>query len=212
MDSIQHERVAVLFDLDNTLFDHHHSLRSAISSIQASYDSLKTHNVRDLVSTYNNSLDKAYGEYLRNEISYEETEFKKVRLFFNEIGLPEPDHEQIIQFRNIYKPVYRDNRRATPDSVEMLIRLRENGFQLGIVANGQLKDQLEKAEAIRVHHHVDTIITSEEAGCCKPDTKIFRLAIERLGASSQKSYMIGDSVESDIKGGLESGLGAILYS
>ncbi|KAK2018448.1 hypothetical protein LZ32DRAFT_613499 [Colletotrichum eremochloae] len=169
--------------MDNTLFDHYLSLRSAISSIQASYDSLETHNLQDLISHYNRSLQKAYDEYLRNQITYEEAEFKKVRLFFAEVGLPEPDQKQIIEFRNIYKPAYQNHRRATPDSVEILIRLRENGFRLAIITNGQLKDQLEKAEAIGVHHLVDKIITLEEAGCY-----------------------------SDIKGGLESRLNAILYS
>ncbi|OHF00686.1 hypothetical protein CORC01_04003 [Colletotrichum orchidophilum] len=212
MESIPHKSSAVLFDLDNTLFDHCHSLRSAIPSIQASYDSFETHNSQDLISKYNKSLQKAYDEYLRNEITYEVADFKKVRLFFGEIGLSEPDHKQIIEFRNIYNSSYRNHRRATPDSVEMLIRLRENGFRLVLVTNGQLKDQLEKAEAIGVRHLADKIITSEEAGCCKPDTKMFRLAIERLGASPQKSYIIGDSVNSDIKGGLKSGLDAILYS
>ncbi|TQN66542.1 Glyceraldehyde 3-phosphate phosphatase [Colletotrichum shisoi] len=94
----------------------------------------------------------------------------------------------------------------------MLIRLREHGFRLGIVTNGQLEDQLEKSDAIGVRHLVDNIITSEEAGCCKPDRRLFHLAIEALGATLQNSCMIGDSVDSDIRGGLECGIETILYS
>ncbi|KAK1570305.1 LOW QUALITY PROTEIN: HAD-like domain-containing protein [Colletotrichum navitas] len=182
MESIQHRSGALLFDLDNTLFDHYYSLRSAISSIQASYDSLKAHNRQDLISKHNKSLQKAYDEKPQHEITYEEADFKK---FFGEIGLPEPDHKQIVEFRNIYKSAYRNQRRATPNSVEMPIRLSRNGFRVAIVTNCQPKDQLEKAKAIGL------------------DTKVFRLVIEVLGVSPQKSYMIDDSVNYDIKGGLD---------
>ncbi|OBR14897.1 Had-superfamily subfamily variant 1 [Colletotrichum higginsianum IMI 349063] len=212
MEPTRHNIAAVLFDLDGTLFDHHHSLGSAISTVQQKYDSFSGENTQDLISKYNISLQKAYDEYLRNRITYQEADSRKIRLFFNEVGLPEPTAQQITEFRNVYKPAYQKSRRATPDSVEMLIRLREHGFRLGIVTNGQLKDQLEKSDAIGVRHLVDNIITSEEAGCCKPDKRLFHLAIEALGATLQNSYMIGDSVDSDIRGGLECGIETILYS
>ncbi|KAF9873008.1 had-superfamily subfamily variant 1 [Colletotrichum karsti] len=212
MTSSQNGVPAVLFDLDNTIFDHYHSLKTAISSIQKNFDGIAQYTTQDLISKYNASLQKAYDEYLSKEISYEEADLKKVRLFFGEIGLPEPDHEQIIEFRNIYKPAYRGSRRATPGSVEILVRLREQGYRLAIVTNGQVKDQLEKLDAIGVRHLVDTIITSEEAGCRKPETHIFHLALQALGASIQKSYVVGDDVESDIKGGIDAGLNTILYS
>ncbi|KAK6227630.1 had-superfamily subfamily variant 1 [Colletotrichum tabaci] len=169
-------------------------------------------NTQYLISKYNASLQKAYDEYLRHEITYEEADSRKVRLFFGEVGLPEPDDQQLSEFRSVYKPAYRKSRRATPGSVEMLVRLREHGFRLAIVTNGQLKDQLEKADTIGVRHLVDEVITSEEVGCCKPDIRMFRRAVEALNASAQKSYMIGDSVDSDIKGGLDAGLKTIMYS
>ncbi|WQF77254.1 Putative HAD superfamily, haloacid dehalogenase-like hydrolase [Colletotrichum destructivum] len=94
----------------------------------------------------------------------------------------------------------------------MLVRLREHGFRLGIVTNGQLKDQLEKSDAIGVHHLVDNIITSEEAGCCKPDKRLFHLAIEALGATLQNSCMIGEvlNAESNTVHDLAKELSAIL--
>jgi FMN phosphatase YigB (HAD superfamily) len=69
-----------------------------------------------------------------------------------------------------------------------------------------------KVEAIGIRHLVDYIITSEEAGCCKPDGRIFQLALKALGAGPHETYMVGDSVEADIKGALDAGLSAVLYS
>jgi putative hydrolase of the HAD superfamily len=61
-------------------------------------------------------------------------------------------------------------------------------------------------------HLIERIITSEEAGYCKPDPRIFQYAIEQLGASLHTTYMVGDSADSDIKGALDTQLAAIMYS
>lgn len=112
----------------------------------------------------------------------------------------------------LYKPSYRGNRRATPGSVETLVRLREHGYRLAIVSDGQIETQAAKAEAIGIRHLVDRIFTSEEGGCCKPNRRIFQFAIEALGASPHMVHMVGDSADSDIKGALDAGLSALLYS
>lgn len=136
----------------------------------------------------------------------------KVRLFFEELGLVEPDLDEVRRFRAIYKPAYRTNQRATPGSFETLVRLREHGYRLAIVANGQVEIQTSKAEAIGVRHLVDRIITSEEVGCCKPDRYIFEFAVNALGASPHSTCMVGDSADTDIKGAVDIGIDAILYS
>jgi putative hydrolase of the HAD superfamily len=204
----------VLFDLDNTLFDHYHSLRSAISAVQARYVSLSTYVREDLIERYNGALQEAYDKYLRKEITYDEADSMKVQIFYKGLGLRQPNLEEMKEFRAVYKDAYRKNRRATPGSVETLVRLRESGYRIAIVSNGQTEDQTAKAEAIGIRHLVDSIITSEEAGCCKPDRQIFRFAIDTIakGATSPTVYMIGDSADSDIKGALDAELDAILYS
>jgi putative hydrolase of the HAD superfamily len=120
MESTQTTKV-VLFDLDNTLFDHHHSLRSAISAVQEKYASLAGNEPEDLIARYNSALQRAYDKYLCKEITYEETDIIKIQLFFTQLGLPEPTPEEASEFRAIYKPAYRANRRATTGSIETLI-------------------------------------------------------------------------------------------
>jgi len=190
MESTQTTKV-VLFDLDNTLFDHHHSLRSAISAVQEKYASLAGNKPEDLIARYNSALQRAYDKYLCKEITYEETDIIKIQLFFTQLGLPEPTPEEASEFRAIYKPAYRANRRATTGSIETLIRLREHGYRLAIISNGQSEDQQAKAEAIGLRPLVDRIFTSEEVGCCKPDRRIFQFAIEALGASAHMTHMHG---------------------
>lgn len=81
MESTQTTRV-VLFDLDNTLFDHYHSMRSAISAVQEKYASLARDKREDLIDNYNSVLQRTYDKYLCKEITYEETDVMKVHFFF----------------------------------------------------------------------------------------------------------------------------------
>ncbi|KAL4781731.1 HAD-like domain-containing protein [Aspergillus varians] len=202
---------AILLDLDGTLFDHYHSLRCAITAIQVAWPALARHNRQDLITAYSGALQQAYDKYLSKELTYEETDALNVQLFFAALGLPELRPEEIVRFCGIYKPAYRSNRRATPGAVEALVRLRESGYRLAIVSNGQIDDQTTKAEAIGICHLVDAIFTSEEAGSPKPGRRIFELALEAFAVVPHETYMVGDSVDADIRGGVDAGLGTVLY-
>ncbi|KAM0229464.1 hypothetical protein ACHAPO_010008 [Fusarium lateritium] len=202
----------ILFDLDNTLFDHYHSLRCAISAIQQQYPGLEDISLQKLIDHYNDSLQNAYDRYLQKLITYEDKDNEKVKLFFESLELPEPTPEDANAFRAIYQPVYRSSRRAIPGSIETLARLREHGFSTAILTNGQIEDQTAKAKAIGIHHLVDRIITSEEAGHPKPDSRIFRYAVGQLGGVLDNTYMVGDSPESDIQGAFNAHLTPVLYA
>jgi HAD superfamily hydrolase (TIGR01549 family) len=205
----------VLFDLDNTLFDHSHSLHSALSATQASFPILSLLNLDHLINKYNAALQHSYDAYLRKEVTYEEANLIKVRTFFSSLGLPEPSPSEAKNFRTIYKAAYAHHRRANEGSVETLAQLRERGFRIAIITNGQIVEQEAKAEAIGVRDFVEKIFTSEGVGWCKPDRRIFDFAVMELRGEKGgegEVYMVGDSPEADIKGALNAGLRPILYS
>lgn len=137
---------------------------------------------------------------------------QKVRSFFSELELPEPSREEIQHFKEKYSEAYKASRRAMPDSIETLIRLKEAGYTLAIVTNGPVKEQNDKAEAIGVGELVDRIFTSEEVGVAKPDRRVFQFALEDLGVETGRAYMVGDNLETDIKGALDVGVSPILFN
>jgi putative hydrolase of the HAD superfamily len=202
----------ILFDLDNTLFDHYYSLKNGISAIKNAYPQyLGNFDVNFLVETYNQSLEEAYQQYLDRQISYEEKDKRKIDIFFQKLGLPIPSSNIAKSIRSIYEESYQSDRRATPGSVETLVRLQENGYTLGILSNGQQKDQEIKAESIGVRILVEAVFTSEGLKAVKPDPVIFQKAAESLEKSPGEIIMIGDSIRSDITGAIESGMKPILY-
>jgi putative hydrolase of the HAD superfamily len=204
--------MTILFDLDNTLFDHLNSVKHAISAVREKFDHLQTFSTDELISKYNAALQSTYDAYLRGDIAHDQVNEKKVMTFFHDVGFPSPTLERVREFRDVYQPSYRGHRRATPGSIQTLCRLRENGYKLGIITNGQTIEQKAKAECIGVAHLVDQIITSEEAGVSKPNTRIFKRAATAMGVDMSSMIMVGDSIESDIRGALDAGISPVLYS
>ncbi len=200
----------VLFDLDNTLFDHFYSLRNAISANREQFG-LDSFTVNQLIDTYNASLQVAYDRYLKMEISYEEKDREKVRIFFENLSLPAPGSEGVDAFLASYDEVYFQDRRATPGSVETLVRLNEHGFKIGVVTNGQTRDQTEKMEAIGIAHLIDALVTSEQIGHPKPSRQLFAAALQELNATSESALFVGDDIKSDIEGALSNRIDAVLY-
>ena len=76
-------------------------------------------------------------------------------------------------------------------AVEAVERLRAEELRLAVVANWDisLHEHLATLELVDLF---DTVVTSAEAGAPKPDPRIFRLALDRLGASPARALHVGD--------------------
>jgi putative hydrolase of the HAD superfamily len=92
-----------------------------------------------------------------------------------------------------------------PGALETVRRLRARGLALAVVANwdAALGGHLESAGFAP---YLDAVVSSAEAGCAKPDPRIFRLALERLGVAPERALHVGDE-PADEKGARAAGLG-----
>ncbi len=90
-----------------------------------------------------------------------------------------------------------------------LARLRQLGLTLVVVSNstGTLKALLAR---VGLAPRVDVIIDSFEEGVEKPDPRLFRIALERSGASADTTVHVGDLYHVDVVGARAAGLRAVL--
>jgi putative hydrolase of the HAD superfamily len=100
--------------------------------------------------------------------------------------------------------------RVLEDTYPVLKRLREAGFQLGIVTNGYSTMQRMKIAHHALHEHVDFALVSEEAGVHKPDPAIFGAALAQTGCAPDRVLFVGDTFENDYIGARNAGLKAVL--
>ncbi len=70
-------------------------------------------------------------------------------------------------------------------------------YKLGIIANQALGTQ-ERIDNWGIGKFFDVVMASAEAGCAKPDPKIFSMALAKAGCDPADAIMIGDRLDNDI--------------
>lgn len=86
-----------------------------------------------------------------------------------------------------------------PEVREVLAALRGR-FRLGVISNGPSDLQRYKLRLFDLEREFDPIVISGEVGVAKPDSRIFRYALERAGVSASEALYVGDSPTYDIAG------------
>lgn len=86
------------------------------------------------------------------------------------------------------------NWKPWPDTVAALRQL-EKRFKLAILSN--IDDDLFAPTARKLKVHFADVITAQQARCYKPCLDLFRLALQRLGASPDQVFHVAQSVYHD---------------
>jgi HAD superfamily hydrolase (TIGR01509 family) len=93
-----------------------------------------------------------------------------------------------------------DAAQLRPDCLETLGALRARGLRVQIVSNID-DEQLEGlVTRLGLTALVDTWTSSESAGSCKPDARIYQVALAAAGCDARDVLFVGDSVEHDVVG------------
>lgn len=85
---------------------------------------------------------------------------------------------------------------AFPRSRRLLSALYS--YPLGVVSNGQRVFSEVELRMFGLAPFFRTIVFSSDIGCKKPDDRIFRIALRRIGAEPEEALFIGDSMTNDI--------------
>jgi putative hydrolase of the HAD superfamily len=94
-----------------------------------------------------------------------------------------------------------------PDALQLLTTLRSLGWPLGLVTNGDAREQRGKIERHGLARFFDVIVIEGEFGLGKPDAAVYRSAIEALGVTAGPDvWMAGDHLEFDVAGPQRLGL------
>lgn len=99
--------------------------------------------------------------------------------------------------------------------VDLISELKEEGYLVAIITNGHAEIQRSKVTACKASEHIETIIIGGEeilnGRTEKPDAGIFIKACELVGCQPHEAVIVGDSLQCDIQGGINAGLGATIW-
>ncbi len=199
----------VLFDLDDTLYDHSYHITSAITALRDKHAFLQDYPLEHLTQLSHKLLEEVHSKLLKGEISLQDARRIRWQKFLEEFR--QEDNFDPIALGAFYLSSYYKSERVVPGSIELLKTLSHD-FSIGIISNNLLAEQMEKMKRLGISEYIDFFAISEEVGAAKPDRKIFDVAIERSKFTAGESVLIGDSWENDIVGSINAGIRPIWFN
>jgi HAD superfamily hydrolase (TIGR01549 family) len=197
----------VLFDLDDTLFDHQHSRRCGLLVLQHAYPPLARIPIEDLVAEHERQLTASYDRVLDGAVSLSANRLERFRRMFVNCGVAMHAAEVALAMQR-YRRAYEEHRRAVPGVISLLTHLKPR-LRIGVVTNGLVEAQQEKIVACKLEGFIDFLLTSEEAGVKKPDPRLFLLALEQAKTRREDAVVVGDSWTLDVLGAHQAGIRSI---
>lgn len=80
---------------------------------------------------------------------------------------------------------------------------------MGIISNGDSRQQRQKLDQLHIRELFDPVIISSDLGISKPDPRIFQEACRQAGKRPQECIYVGDNFKVDIVGSRNAGLEGI---
>jgi len=206
---VRHPLAAVLFDLDDTLHDDTAAYRKAAQAVAADVAEQQGCEAATLFEAYVRGAEQFWRELSPEGLA---TPLAGVRSRLWAAALETValhDADLAVYCADAYNRYRRDAFMLWPGALELLKRLRAQGYKLGLITNGFAETHREKIALLALEDAFDEIVIADEVGLLKPDPRVFRLAAERLGVEPEACAMVGDRFERDIRGAHAAGMRTI---
>lgn len=189
----------LFLDLDDTILDFHKAERIAVAKTIRDFGVEPTEEVLDLY----HRINKAHWEMLeRGELTREEVMVNRFAALFRELGAkPDAsacakDYEHNLSIGHYFLP-------GAEEAVEALHRK----YRLFLASNGTASVQKGRLTSANLYRFFERVFVSQELGFNKPSKAFFDACFARIpGFDPAKAVMVGDSLTSDIQGGINAGI------
>ena len=185
----------ILFDADDTLFHF-----DAFAGLKLMFSRCDVEFNNENYEEYQKVNKALWVEYQDSKISAKELQNKRFDAWSNRLGISSEN------LNSAFLNAMADLCAPLEGAVDLLNAL--NGrVKLGIITNGFKELQQARLQRTGLKEFFEFIVISEEVGFAKPNPRIFDHALSLMGDPDRsKVLMVGDTLESDILGGVKSGL------
>ena len=195
----------LLFDADGTLLDFLADEKSALSRVMALYNIECTEENIKAYSSINQGLWRAFE---RGEIEKADIQNTRFKEFFKVMGITE-DYD-FTEINKIYLGFLSEGGRLIPGAKELLLELKQQGYDLSIITNGISSAQRRRLKRADIFELFTHIFVSEAVGHQKPKIEFFDYVLSQIAEKDKsKIIIIVDSLTSDIDGASNAGLNSI---
>lgn len=195
----------VFLDLDDTIFDFHKAESVALTEALEKFGISPNEKMIKLYSEINLSQWKLLelGEKTREEVLTD-----RFSIFFSEIGMNiDSNAARAVYEYRLGSGFYFMN--GAPELLDALY----GKYRLYLASNGTESVQTRRIAASGIAKYFDEIFISQTIGYDKPSVEYFEECFRRIdGFSKSEAIIIGDSLSSDIKGGIAAGIRTCLFN
>lgn len=189
----------IFFDLDDTLLDFTLAERVALTKALTEMDVPAT----DAVLERYHEINAAQWELLEEgKLTRSQVLTSRFDLLFQELGLRRSSRETCSR----YESHLAEGHFFIPGAPELLAALAPR-YGLYIVSNGAAAVQHSRLDSAGVKPYFRDIFISETVGADKPSPAFFQEVFAAIpGFSRETALIVGDSLTSDIRGGVNAGI------
>ena len=190
---------AILFDVDDTLLDFQTGNRNAVNRLM---DELGYRDP-DRYAQYEAVNLKCWAELEAGLLTQNQLKLARFVRFFDRYpvtGDPKWAAERFVALLGQQSILL-------PHALETVRAIAERR-PVAIVTNGITSVQRSRLALSPLKDWVTEVVISEEVGLSKPRPGIFQLALDRLGVKPRDALMVGDGINSDIRGANNAGIDA----
>ena len=196
----------ILFDADNTLLDFDAAESKALA------DTLRAYGIEpdvETVQTYRTINEELWHQLEKGQIRREKLMAERFTRFLKAVNAAGSG----VEMNRFYlEQLSTHPDLAAPNVLDVLRELSEVAT-LAVVTNGFEKVQTRRTAESGILDYVEDVFVSEKMDSEKPNRKIFDAALRALGVENREHVlMVGDSLSSDIQGGVNAGLDTCWYN
>lgn len=196
---------ALIFDLDDTLYDQEEPFKRAVQA----YLPVQDEQMEALYIAFRFHADQVFEAATTGEMSLEASHIYRMKRALADFGFEVSD-ELALTIQKDYQE-NQGNLILSPEIPAVFDYCHKKRIRLGIITNGPHLHQLRKLQSLEMTNWISDYVTiiSGQVGVTKPAKAIFDLMVEKMQLLPEELCYIGDSFENDVVGAKGAGWKAI---
>ena len=110
-----------------------------------------------------------------------------------------------------FKEIYFEALQPNPEMIELMRELKAAGYRMAMLTNNVQEWEPLWRSMLPVDEIFETVVDSGFVGCRKPESEIYALTLERIGAAAAQQCLFVDDVEVNCEGARKAGMSAVHF-
>ena len=195
----------ILLDMDNTLLDFSRAERIAAAKALTAMGIKPT---GELLRRYHELNDEQWRLFELGLLEREQVKVRRYELLFDEMGIEVSAKETAKVYEGLLGIGH-----YFMEGAEALLETLSRDYRLYLATNGTSNVQKSRIKSADISKYFQGIYISEDVGYNKPDKRYFEACFKDIpDFDPTETVMIGDSLTSDIRGGINAGIKTVWFN